>query len=182
MNISLPKQADIVFPKGNEDELLAAGRRLGCQQLLFAYEGGKGAKGREGVTTIAVAREKEQGRRQGMTIVRVAEDPRFVVEHQRPTIAYGFESLQHKDFMHHRASGMEQVIAKIAAEKGVIIGFSCADVLACEGRRRAQLIGRIAQNIRLCTKYGARMFFGSFAREPCQMRRKEDTKRFFLSL
>ncbi len=53
-----------------------------------------------------------------------------------------------KDFMHHRNSGFNHIVAKLAAEKGVAFGFSLVYM------QTPQQLGRVLQALQLCRKYG----------------------------
>ena len=85
-----------------------------------------------------------------------------------------------KDFLHHRNSGLNQVLCKLAKENHVAIGFSFSSVL--NEKNRAQLIGRMMQNIRLCRKYKVKMVIGSFAKNKWEVRCEGDIQAFFKTI
>ncbi len=88
-------------------------------------------------------------------------------------IVYGFEESNRKDFIHHRNSGMNHVLAKILHEKDIIVAFSFNSFLSGK-----DVIGRMRQNVKLCRKYKVKMVFASFATSPYEMRSLEDLKSF----
>lgn len=90
-------------------------------------------------------------------------------------MVFELEDIDKPDFVHHRNSGMNQVIAKILAEKDIIAGFSFNLLLR---KDTARMIGRMRQNVIFCRKYGIRMVFGSFARNRNEKRNMEDLKSF----
>jgi ribonuclease P/MRP protein subunit RPP1 len=57
-----------------------------------------------------------------------------------------------KDFMHQMNSGIDYVIAKACAEKGIAVQFSFANVLNSHGRKRSQILARMRQNVMICRK------------------------------
>ncbi len=81
------------------------------------------------------------------------------------------------DKMHQRDSGLNQVLCKLAKEKGVAIGFSFRSIL--NAKSRAKLMGRMIQNIKLCRKYKVRMVIGSFAKTESETRNVKDVQAFF---
>lgn len=76
------------------------------------------------------------------------------------------------DKLHHRNSGLNQVLCKLAAQHDIAIGFSFRSILF--SNNRGALMGKIMQNIRLCLKYKVKIIFGSFAEEKFEMRSAED--------
>ena len=65
---------------------------------------------------------------------------------------------------------MNHVLCKLARDNKIAIGINFGDILKVDGEKRAVLIGRIMQNIRLCRKYKVKMVIGSFARNEYEMR------------
>ncbi len=88
-------------------------------------------------------------------------------------IVYGYEENSRKDFIHHRNSGINQIIAKILFEKKIAFGFSFAAVL-----KNSMVIGRMKQNVILCRKYNVEMILASFALKKNDVRTLEDLKVF----
>ena len=86
------------------------------------------------------------------------------------------------DFLHHRGSGLNQVLAELMRKKKRIVGFSFSSLLQVNGAKRAQFMGRMQQNFRLCKKYKVETLIASFARDPSEMRRASDLGSLFLSL
>ena len=82
-----------------------------------------------------------------------------------------------RDFVHHRNSGLNQVLCKLAKENNIAIGFSFSSVL--KSKDRGKYIGRIMQNIRLCRKYKVKMVIGSFAENKNEIRGLKDIQAFF---
>ncbi len=78
-------------------------------------------------------------------------------------LIYYLEFSKRKDFIFHRNSGMNQVLAKIAKQKHDIIGFSFSDWIKSENK--AIVFGRMQQNNKLCKKYKVKTQILSFEKE-----------------
>ncbi len=64
-----------------------------------------------------------------------------------------------KDFMKQRNSGLNQVLAKIAKKKDIVIGINFDEIINSYGKRKSQILARIKQNINLCNKNKLKMKF-----------------------
>jgi len=95
---------------------------------------------------------------------------------KKPIAVFGLELSKRPDFIHHRASGLDQVTARMAAEKGVAIGFAFSSL------HSKYAIGRVRQNIKLCRKYKVAMMIASLATHPYEMRAPNDLRSLFMSL
>lgn len=182
---------DIVFPDKNEHEFFALARTLGYAGLVCVYPSPAAAQHalkppaglRVRTAVLTDPRKARQFRQQGiMTIVRCSESDRAVLEQGAADVLFGAESTQPKDYAHQRGSGLNHVMAELAAKNKVAIGFSLASILAVTGSQRAQLLGRMMQNIMLCRKYKVPMVIGSFATDPWKMRSPHDLQSFFVLL
>lgn len=83
-----------------------------------------------------------------------------------------------KDFMHQANSGIDLVIAKSAADNNIAVEFNFSNVLNSSGRTRAQLIARMAQNVRLCRKAHCLMLLTSGSKDPFESRGPTQLKAF----
>jgi RNase P/RNase MRP subunit p30 len=79
-----------------------------------------------------------------------------------------------KDFMHQVNSGIDYVIARSCAEKGIAIEFCFANVLNSHGRRRANILARMAQNVKICRDTDCDMIITSGATEKYGLRAPRD--------
>jgi RNase P/RNase MRP subunit p30 len=57
-----------------------------------------------------------------------------------------------KDRQKQRESGFNSVMAKIAKKKNVKLGIFLDEILESRGKERAEVLGRVRQNIKLCNK------------------------------
>jgi hypothetical protein len=95
------------------------------------------------------------GERKADFIIKKADgvNDRKWLQNRDVDLVYGLEGVARKDGMHHRYSGLNQIMCKVARDANTMVGFDFGAVLRAKGVRRAQLLGRIEQNIRLCKKY-----------------------------
>ncbi len=100
------------------------------------------------------------------------EDNRKLLENKKLDILVSPEKTRKKDFIHHRNSGLNQVLCKLAKKNNIAIGISFNDIL--KSKEKDKLIGRIMQNIRLCRKYKVKMVLASFATNKFEMRDARD--------
>ena len=64
-----------------------------------------------------------------------------------------------KDFLKQRQSGFNQVMAKIAKKNNIAIGICLDEIINSAGKQKAEILARIRQNVKLCSKYKLNMKF-----------------------
>ncbi len=67
------------------------------------------------------------------------------------------EGLAVKDYMKQRNSGLNEVLAKICAEKGIEIKIQIDEIAKKSDVEKAKALARLVQNIMLCKKAGAKL-------------------------
>lgn len=82
------------------------------------------------------------------------------------------------DKVHYRRSGLNQVLAKLAVQNDVAIGFGFSFVLNSNGVDRGKIIGRMKQNVRICRKSKTKMVVCSYANSVKEMRGAKDLLAF----
>ncbi len=82
------------------------------------------------------------------------------------------------DKVHYRRSGLNQVLAKLAKQNDVAIGFGFSFVLNAKGVDRGKVIGRMKQNVRICRKSKTKMVVCSYANNVREMRGAKDLLAF----
>lgn len=171
---------DVVFPRNNEKEFIEMAKTLGFDELVFVYQSKADFYRGESAVKVhnALLCGEKKVQKDFFCFVKNPEDARFVFEKSRPFCVFELE-IQVKDFMHHRGSGFNHVMARFAAEKGVHVGFSFRSILNSSPVQRAQVIGRLKQNIRLARKYKVNTIVASFAESPFEMRSPHDLMNLF---
>ena len=64
------------------------------------------------------------------------------------------EALTGKDGLKQRDSGLNHVVAKMAAEKGILIVVDFGEIASLKGKNKAERIARVMQNVKVCRKVG----------------------------
>jgi ribonuclease P/MRP protein subunit RPP1 len=166
---------DIVFPRNNEKEFIQMATRLGYNKLIFVYDKDVADIKSEKIKIekAVLVKPNKIGKVKGTVIVENSDKLRLTIENKKTDIIFNLEN-QRKDFMHHRNSGLNQVLAKLAYKNKIKIGVSLSNVLKAENMLRSQLLGRIMQNVRICRKYKVDMLLASFAHDPYEMRAPKD--------
>ncbi len=175
---------DIVFPNKNEEEFIAMAARLGIAGIIFVYKNKAEfyiKKTELPITNALLVEPRHVQKAHDNDALAVCTASREAIE-RGADIVYGFELLEAKEHTHYRASGLNQVLCKLATEKKVRIGLSFASLLEYTGQKRAQLLGRIMQNITFCSKYKTPMKIASFATQPYEMRAPAELAAFFKNL
>lgn len=113
-----------------------------------------------------------------LTVYRVQDEEllRFALEKTPVDIVLGIENIHAKDSVHYVRGGLDQVLCKIAAEQGKIIGFSFAELL--NSANPAAWLRRVKANVRLCQKYQVKLLFSTFATAKMELRSKKDLEAF----
>jgi RNase P/RNase MRP subunit p30 len=183
---------DIVFPRNNENLFIELAEALHLKGLCFAYQKPTDIsrfkdKTKIGISSAVLCSPEDVRKYKGkaLTLVRAPQDQtkiRNLIESVRPDILFDLEFSRKKDFMHHRASGMNHVLADIARQKKVSIAFNFSGVLDAKPKERAVYIGRTMQNIRFARKFGFMNIIASFADSPWKMRPRNELISFYTAL
>lgn len=64
-----------------------------------------------------------------------------------------------KDRIKQRNSGFNQVLAKLAKEKNIAIGINLDEIINSEKKQKQEILARIKQNVKLCSKNKLKMKF-----------------------
>lgn len=117
----------------------------------------------------------KEAQRQKLLTIYFAENEerlRFVLGKTSVNIVLGMEKIFHKDSLHYPKSGTDQVLAKLAASTGKILGFSCSELL--KAKDKSKLMRRMAFNLKLCQKYKIKFIVGNFSLLAEEMRSASD--------
>ncbi len=66
---------------------------------------------------------------------------------------------ERKDRMKQRDSGFNHVMAKLAKKKNISVGINLDEIIESEKKKKAEILARIRQNIKLCNKNRVKMKF-----------------------
>jgi len=190
---------DLVLAKNNEKEFIEIAERLGIGGICFVYSfknkndflqnQDKFNKLQEKTEiklfTGLIADSKNISKAKKLSkvvIYKSTGNDRQVIEKSKANIVFDLGTIATRDSMHHRNSGLNQILCKLANKNNIMIGFSFSSLLNTEGRIRSQILGRMMQNIRLCRKYKVKTVIASFAEKPYDLRSCFDLKSVFVSL
>ena len=175
---------DIVYPKNNEKEFVEIAEKIGVEGLVFVYPYSKSIKEENkkmssniNICSGILADHKTALKSKvgaGLVLVKSSAKDRFVFEKIKPDVIFDLEFGERADFMHHRNSGLNQVLCKLAAKNNVTVGIDCGRIISLGLKKQAQIFGRISQNIKFCRKYKVKMILASFADDPYLMRSPHD--------
>jgi RNase P/RNase MRP subunit p30 len=80
-----------------------------------------------------------------------------------------------KDYQKQRDSGFNQVMAKSAKKKNIILGINLDEIINTKNlKEKSELLARLKQNIMLCNKNKLKMIF--IAKEKNNQRNKQELK------
>ncbi|MEK6920756.1 MAG: hypothetical protein AABX82_02645 [Nanoarchaeota archaeon] len=175
------KSIDIIFPKNNEEEFISIAKALGTKELIFVYTQkeykeyhSKEIKIKTAVVVIPKEALNAQKKYPLLVIKADQETDLWVIEHIKNVILYGFELQDRRDFMHHRNSGINHIVAKQIKEKGIVYGFPISILFHAPADMQATLLGRLRQSINILRKYKVDIILASFSSDPMDMRNGKD--------
>lgn len=96
-------------------------------------------------------------------VVESNDNLRQVLERMRNIYVYGCENLSRPDFIHHRNSGLNHILANIAKKNNTKFLFNFEDFVKKDKIKKSLLFGRLKQNLVLYRKYDLDFSFASFA-------------------
>ena len=173
---------DIVLPNGNEKELLARAKQLGITSLVCLSSQPSTADGCV-MGIIAQPGSVEKSRKKAaITALFSTEKDLHVVEHEHPTLLINPEYEDRADALHQRASGLNHILARACAKNTVTVCFSVAPLLKLSPSKRAQILGRISQNISICRQFKVSMRIATLATTPAELRNPADLVSLFVTL
>ena len=72
---------------------------------------------------------------------------------------------QRKPKVKQEDSGLNHILAKLAKEKNIAIGINLDEILSSKGKEKAEILSKVKQNIKLCSKAKLRMIFISLEKD-----------------
>lgn len=189
---------DMVFPNKNETKFIHHASLLGYNGLCLTYslkemiskEKLKELKTQSKISIHTAAIIDKQSQLQkaktssDIVIVRSKDDAfdRNLLERGKIDLIFDMENSPRSDFIHQRNSGLNHIFCRLATKKAIVIGTSFSNIFNKFPFERAQVMGRIKQNLRLCKKYNTKTIFASFAKKPTELRSPDDLRSFLISL
>ncbi len=167
---------DLVCPTENEDTFMEAAEYLGYSAICFLYD-------EKSYKTAILPKSKKLAIYKGLFIRKFkagasyADIPFVIVQDNdisaMKRYADAITNMEgSKDFLHQRDSGLDRVMARQMAKSNIAY---CINLEAVRSND-AKLMGRIMQNITLCSKSKAPIMMASFATKPEEMRAPADIR------
>lgn len=76
-----------------------------------------------------------------------------------------------KDWQKQRNSGLDNVMAKEASKKGVIIAIDLDEIIKSSEKEKELILARVRQNVELCNKHKLKMtFIGKRTKDPYELK------------
>jgi len=185
---------DIVFPNKNEKEFIELAEKLDWDGLCFIYKLKDIKKAKEDLKQlnketklnlftgiIVEPRDIQKAKKiSDFVISKSTEKDQHILEKSPPDLLYGMEFVAKKDPTHFRASGLNQILCKLAKKNNVIIPIPLKLIISSE--EKPKILGRIMQNIKLCKKYKVSQSICSFAEKPYELKSSNDLMSFLITL
>ncbi len=190
--------ADIVFPNKNEIKFIHLAHLLGYNGICLAYPLAEmvskeklkelNKQSKINIYTAAIIDKQTQiskAKQLANIVIVISKDDasdRNLLERGKIDLLFDIENSSRSDFIHQRNSGLNHIFCRLATKKKVFIGTSFSNLFNKLPFERAQSMGRIKQNLRLCGKYNTKTIFASFAKKPTELRAPQDLRSFLISL
>ena len=99
---------------------------------------------------------------------------RSSLEHKKVFALVAPEFSRGKDFLYQRNAGLNHVLCKLARANKKSIIFRFSDIT--EAQNKSLILGKIAQSIKICKKYGTNYLFINFCSHPKEMMHEKELK------
>jgi RNase P/RNase MRP subunit p30 len=105
---------------------------------------------------IELARKQiRTAKRPSIVMAKGDEFNRTILEYGKFDVLLSVEAGNRRDKIKQLDSGLNEVIAKIAAKNNVAIGIDLGEIYGLDKKEKAVRLARIKQNIEICRKAGA---------------------------
>ncbi|MBD3209332.1 hypothetical protein GF367_02850 [Candidatus Woesearchaeota archaeon] len=166
---------DVIIANEHLQETLSFAGNLGNKELVILHEKPGVVTKNKHKTALLVKNTREAQRYHCKYDYLFGLATRELIENKLVSHVFGAETMEAKDKTHRRGSGMNQVLAKLIAEKKKVY---CFDLRLLLEKDQAAMLGRMQQNKRLLQKYKAKTALYSFAEEPLGLRAEKERKLF----
>lgn len=112
------------------------------------------------IGSVNIEEAKKQIKSAKKPIIILAKGDEFnrrILEYGKFDILVGLEAGKKKDGLKFLDSGLNGVIAKIAAKNNIAVGIDISEIARLDKKEKAIRLARIRQNIRICRKAGCKM-------------------------
>ncbi len=114
-------------------------------------------------TNLNEARKQvEKLKKENKPVILLSQDDEFnrkALEIRGLKILLINENLNQKDYMKQRSSGLNEILAKICADKKIEVGINIDEIVKKTDANKAKSLARLAQNIKLCKRTKTKLTF-----------------------
>ena len=180
---------DICLPENNEKELIERARELGYKELVFLYQFKsrkelQAKKAKYPDVKIGTYFTPKRGEIKISNQLYLEADliavsshnenvVRAAVSNPKVDLVFAVPTSTGKDHTHYRYSNFNEIFANLAKQNKVRYAIDFSQLLENQGIARARLLGREAQNVRLCRRKTP-IITASFAKNKWHMRNPND--------
>jgi len=107
-------------------------------------------------------KQADKLRKESKPIIILSQDDEFnrkALEIKNLSMLVINEDLETKDYSRQRNSGLNEVLAKICADKGIKIGVQIDKITQKSEKEKARALAKLKQNIMLLKKAGVKLVF-----------------------
>ncbi|MEM4259721.1 MAG: RNase P subunit p30 family protein [Candidatus Woesearchaeota archaeon] len=169
---------DIIFPNNNEISMIEMAVLLGIKELILVYTDLNVKKIKDERIKLQYGYVIKENEYNKINTLKKKFDYIFAVssrkafENKNVNFIFDMELCYCKDSTHHRNSGLNQVLCKLAKKNKITLCINFNNLL--NAKNKPLILGRIQQNIRLIKKYKNDFVIASFASSIWEMRNPKD--------
>lgn len=107
-------------------------------------------------------KQAEKLKKENKPVILLSQDDEFnrkALEIRGLKILLINENLNQKDYMKQRSSGLNEILAKICADKKIEVGINIDEIVKKTDANKAKSLARLAQNIKLCKRTKTKLTF-----------------------
>jgi len=160
----------------NSSEVGQLSQKLGFTKACFLEEDLVLLTGKLTPETIKKINQAKSKKKTIVFIPETEEALRYILEKTPVDIVLGVENIHPKESLHYSRGGLDQILLRIAAERGKTIAFSFSEIL--QSKNRPRLLTRMRLNLQLCRKYKVKVIFSNFSRSLEELRSAKDLDAF----
>jgi RNase P/RNase MRP subunit p30 len=185
---------DLFLPQGNEPEIAKEAARLRIKPIfLYPFGSKKEILNKKEelkelncyVGTYIIPNNLQSIRRltklwllsDFLVVLNPGKYVRAAVNNPKIDAVFRVPTILGRDFLEYRNSNWNAILTNIAQKNKICYGIDLSQILESDGYPRAKLLGREAQNVRLCYRK-IPILLATFAREPWQVKLPENLAAF----
>ena len=193
---------DICLPVNNEEKLAEQAKKIGYTEVVFLYEFKHKQEIEVKKKELKFVEKKLEVKIHTGTLISLKKPAnlrlaralylesdliaakssgfekitRAILSQKRIDITCGIATVLGRDYVYGARSGLNQVLARLAAKSGQAYGIDFSEIL--HEKERKKLLRRITHNVKICQSCKVPIVLASFASDPSDMRWPQDLVAF----